>query len=465
MPEVQHFDPPDHDPPARWLAYTLLVAAFLTGGGTRSPGMDDAVVQLFALVVAIVAVAQLLRSPPDALGMAGIGVACLLLALPLLQLVPLSPDSWQATPQRASLAADLQNVGATAEARWTLAPHATWRAWASLLPAFAAFLAVLAFARGKATQRALLRLLVGLSIASILLGFVQLGVPQDSLLNPFPERPPVLNGVFSNPNHQGIAAVAALAIALAMLLQELRGDRPGRRAWRLGGWAFAAVFLLLALPLMGSRGAVLIAVFVVALVPVAMGAFSRRRLRSGWTARVGLVAAAGLVAMGLSAAMGWMQVDAVDELRAPLRDATAALAAAHAPLGIGMGGFVPAFEQAAPDRLLMDEYINHAHNEYLQWWAELGWLAWLAGAAVALLLAFAAARVVRDWPHVPRDIAVASLAVPLAVMGHGFVDFPLRTPALMTVAAITIGIFLNVAGSGVRAHARDVHRNDMPAPA
>jgi O-antigen ligase len=181
--------------------------------------------------------------------------------------------------------------------------------------------------------------------------------------------------------------------------------------------------------------------------------------------RAGLAIAAGLVAVGLSAAIGWMQVDAVDELRAPLRDATAALAAAHAPLGTGMGGFVPAFEQASPDRLLMDEYINHAHNEYLQWWAELGWLALLGGAAVALLLAFAAARVVRNWPHVPREIAVASLAVPLALIGHGFVDFPLRTPALMTVAAITLGIFLNVAGPRVRAHARSVHGADMPTPA
>jgi hypothetical protein len=53
MPEVQQFDPPDRDPSARWLAYTLLVAAFLTGGGTRTPGTDDAVVQLFALLVAV----------------------------------------------------------------------------------------------------------------------------------------------------------------------------------------------------------------------------------------------------------------------------------------------------------------------------------------------------------------------------------------------------------------------------
>src|SRR5690606_36764968 len=92
-------------------------------------------------------------------------------------------------------------------------------------------------------------------------------------------------------------------------------------------------------------------------------------LRRAGSARRGIVAllVSGLVAaVGLSAATGWMRVDGVDEIRWLLRKATMALAGLHLPWGSGIGSFVPVFEQAVPDVLLMPNYVNAAHNDFAQ---------------------------------------------------------------------------------------------------
>src|SRR5699024_8904041 len=100
------------------------------------------------------------------------------------------------------------------------------------------------------------------------------------------------------------------------------------------------------------------------------------------------------------ATLRWMQVEAVRELRGPMREATLEVAGAHAPLGSGMGSFVPVFEQATSHQLLMPSYVNHAHNEYAQWLLEAGVLALPAFALAALALILAVRVLVRLPPSV-----------------------------------------------------------------
>src|SRR3546814_3718337 len=158
--------------------------------------------------------------------------------------------------------------------------------------------------------------------------------------------------------------LVGLGICLAFALGAFRShdENSGRKR---NPWPaiIAGGTLLLGLPLTNSRAAVVIGVLMLVIAPLAM-AVSRLR-RSGQSRRgiAALLLAAGLAALGLSAAMGWMKVDQIEELRGVIRQATYALAVTHIPWGSGLGSFVPVFQQAMPESLLLGSYINAAHNE------------------------------------------------------------------------------------------------------
>lgn len=423
----------------------LLILAFLTGGSAQISGWDDTAVQLLALPVLAWAVWRISRLPLCTMRNVALAVAGLVALVPLLQLLPIPESIWSLPDARRQLAADLAAVGVTPEFRWSLAPHATERAFLFLLPSLAAFAGALAV--GPDMHWRLLRMIMLLAMFSLLLAFVQLGVPAESPLHPFPEWAHQFNGVFANQNHQGISMVVAIIIALAGMLAAIRHMGDGRRqAWSPWVLGFLALFALCALPLTGSRGAVLIAGFAVGVVPLALGVFARHRLRASMLARVGLVACIALILLGAWGAAGWMRVDAVDELRGLLRATTLELGRQHAPLGTGLGAFVPAFEQGAPLALLLPSYVNHAHNDWLQWWMEAGWL---GAALLALAIAVLGAAGMAALRHGGNDrvSTVAAMLGAVALLLHSWVDYPLRTVSLATVVAILVAIVVGKACS------------------
>lgn len=427
--------------------WALLVTGFLTGGSAQIAGIDDTVVQVFGLCVLGYALWVLAGQPAVPVRNVGLALAGGMVLLPLLQLLPLPAETWHAAESRRQLAADLAAVGISPALHWSLAPAATLQAVWFLLPPVGAFFATLALP--ASAHRGLLRLVLLLALMSLVLAFAQLGVPAESPLNPFPRWARQFNGVFANQNHQAISLVVAIVIALAAMLDALTRIGEGRaQAWAPWVLGFCALLALVALPLTGSRGAVLIGVFGVAAVPLAMGQFTPRGLRHSRVAWVGLLACLGLVVVGVWGTVGWMQADAVDELRGPLREATLALGRSHAPLGTGVGAFVAAFEQGGPDALLLRNYVNHAHNDFLQWWMETSWLGVCLLAMVVGLLATAAARALgrRAADRYPAVAAVVGLA---ALLVHSWVDYPLRTGSLAMVAAVLAGILVARAGRAI----------------
>jgi len=440
--------------PGRWALYGLLVVAFATGGSSQRWGMDDSIVQCLGALLAAAAAWRLIQAPLPALPRTAAIVACAIALLPLLQLLPLPADAWRAADARQALAADLAALDVAPVHRWTLAPTATWHAWALGLPWLACFLGVLAWARDTATQRQLLRLIVMLAVASMMLGALQMGIPRDSALHPFPEWAPLFLGVFAHFNHQGTSVAVGLLLALALWLGELQ--RPsaaqGRgRLFRSSALGVAALFLLAALPLTTSRAAVTLAVVGVPLVLVAMRAFAPAGGSHRWLPRAAVAAAVCVAAFGVVATVTWLQVDATQELRAPMRVASAVLAREHAPLGIGIGGFVPAFAAAAPDALLLENYINHAHNEYLQWWAEFGWVGLLVAIVAVGLMGAAVIAAIRNLKDSPggRDLLVGCCAALGMILAHSVVEYPLRTTSLAAVFAAMAGVLV-LSGSRAR---------------
>lgn len=411
----------------------LLVLCLSSGGSSQESGAGVFAAQLLALPLLAWAGWRLLHERPGATGLAWLAFAAVLAALPLLQ--ALLPDAVAGGAGRAALEADLARFDLPPPARWSLAPVASLEAFFHLLPALAVFAMTLSLPR--AAHRALAQLVVAMAMASLLLGIAQLGAPQESPLNPYPQWAPAMNGVFANPNHQATLLVVAATLAcarLAMVLGAWPADRPHRVAH---GVAAALVMLLAAaaLPLTGSRAGVVLVILACALVVAAHWP----AWRGGRGSRIALAASLGVAALALFLALRWMQVEAIDELRGPLRALTGEIGARFAPMGAGVGAYVPLFEQEAPRELLMGSYVNHAHNEYAQWWLEAGLAAGAAMALGAVVLALSLRGLLRQ-PAQARGLGITALVALGAILAHSLVDYPLRTPALLAVAAALAGI-------------------------
>lgn len=441
--------------------YAFFVLVFVTGGSSQQHGWTDVAAELFALPVLAVGLWRLAGQPAlrvRTLGLVAMGSVAL---LPWLQLLPLPRAWWLIPPMRLSLAHDLtamgvQNVATT----WSLTPAATLRSALSLLPSLAIFAWVLG--SDLRTQCRLLMLCVALPIASLVLGFLQLGAPQDSLLNPYPQWAPSMAGTFANPNHQGTAMLIGLGVCLAFAVGAI-GARDSETGKARNPWPaiIAGATLLLGLPLTNSRAAVVIGVLVLVAAPLGMAASTLRRSRRGRIGALALVLAAALAAIGLSAAMGWMKVDEVDELRSVMRHATFALAAFHLPWGSGVGSFVPVFQQAFPESLLMPQYINAAHNDYAQVWLESGLAGLFVVAACMAALGAALAACLRDEGGDRRLVWAALLGI-FALLAQAAADYALRTPALATSAALLAAILIAQGAPGVPSGSRRTLSPSLP---
>ncbi|MCD9097679.1 hypothetical protein LU699_09555 [Luteimonas fraxinea] len=442
------------------LAGLLLVMAVVTGGSSQQAGTGVMLLQLASLPAIAWVIGQRLAMQGGRWPPLWTALILALLAIPLLQLLPM-PAGFVMSDGRALLQQDLAQVGVALPARWTLAPDATRASFFALLPAVAIF--GLVFFLPSGAQRALLWGIVALAMASLLLGILQLGAPQESALNPYPQWQPAMSGFFANPNHQATLLVIAATLVSAPLVSALKTTAgPGAR--RRGVTIAISVFVLLmamtALPLTGSRAGVILCVLACALVVGLHGAGSRGANRR----RLLLLASTVAVSLGLFAALRWMQVDAVDELRSPLRAATVDIAMGHAPAGSGMGSYVGVFEQEAPPAMLMGSYVNHAHNEYVQWLLEAGLPALLVMALGACALAWSA-RAIWRLPAHRRSAALPAFVALLAVLGHSFVDYPLRTPALLAVMAALAAIVAKAAhAAGTTPAARRSHTLPIKAP-
>src|SRR5690606_7045481 len=143
--------------------------------------------------------------------------------------------------------------------------------------------------------------------------------------------------------------------------------------------------LLLIVPLSTSRAGMAIALPILAMALAMTGTLRLGMIGRSKRATALAMGLALLAVIGVRAAMGWMAVDQAEELRHAMAVATIADGKAEAPLGGGVSSFVQIFAQAAPAQLRMASYVNHAHNEYAQWWLEAGWLG-MAVLALALAL-------------------------------------------------------------------------------
>ncbi len=445
--------PPTVDGNALWLPAMLVLAlAFLGGGSSVETGTTIMWAEWLALPLLLASWFVGWRNGALARARLAACAAGGVLLLPLLQLLPLPELLWQLAPARRALLDDLAAFGiASVDFRWSLTPAATERdAWL-MLPPLALFFATLAM--GRSGRQRLLHGVVALALLTLLLGFAQLGAPQDSFLNPFPQFKPELTGVFANANHQASMLAIGTVLSLALLLAGLTTfDGSGKARLRIATCSMIMLLFLLAMPLLNSRAGLIIALIVGAFVLLHTGPLVPSNWRGSRLSRISGLLALTVIAAGMWSAFAWVQADSgIEGSRWAMTVATARLALENLPWGSGFGSFVRMFEQGTQGALMHHGYINNAHNDYIQWLLEGGIPALLELLLVIGLLVHAAWRLL-GMRHGSRNrrLGLAAFSGVLVLLLHSTVDYPLRTPALMVVAGVLAGITVASANSRSR---------------
>jgi O-antigen ligase len=199
-------------------------------------------------------------------------------------------------------------------------------------------------------------------------------------------------------------------------------------------------------------------------------AFCDRRNTSGVTPTRLLLAATVLAVMfaaqfALYRMLERFADDPLKDSRITLARLTTEAAQLYMPFGSGMGTFVPVYAmRQRPEEAPIDAYVNRAHNDFLELWLEAG----LAGLGlVALFLTWLVTRALKLWrrsaPLKEIDLCIARAAtiVVALIVAHSFVDYPLRTGAMMAILAFACGLLI-APPSGIHDVIRDQDRDKRP---
>jgi O-antigen ligase len=425
----------------------LLVLAVLIGGASRDHVLRVSLLELAALPVLGLGLLRLYDQGRHRTHGFALAIAAAVLAVPLIQLIPLPPGLWQALPGREQPALALEIAGI--EPGWvplSLAPDLTLRNLLALLPPLAMFVAALTVEREQA--RGLIRVILFLTLASLVLAGVQIGSGSEAF---YPwrvtDRGDVV-GFFANRNHLATLCLIALPFAALFAGRAARRGPEGRSALFL--WSAFLAVLTVALVAIQSRMGVILA-GPVAVASLIVGRQAAGRGVGGPKLLAGLVA--GVVAVG---AVAWVGSDALlarfysdsHEQRLEGWPVAFEAAQAHLPVGAGMGSFNRIYRSVEPLEQVDETYFNQAHNDYLETLLEAGWLA--VGVVVAFLIWFGR-RLGRAWrnPDGADPAALASAVAIVAVMAHSAVDYPLRTITLTVVFALCCAL-LERRSEGVR---------------
>lgn len=429
------------------LLTAMLIAGFLFGGSATDRPAGFLSLPLLASATLIVATWRLVDQ--DVARMRFPLILCLgLVSLPLLQLVPLPYDAWTAMGGRELARDTLTAIGAGEPSRpLSLTPSKTIDALVWLIVPIAAFLGVAAL--GSAARRWLLGVFLALSTVGLALAIFQLQAgPTESLLPYERVNMGAATGFFANRNHQA----ASLAVAIVLV----GGINAGAMRLRSRSRASAAAYVQLgliglffagALATVSRAGLIMSGLAVVTSLVLLL---SPRRDGQPLGARTWWLLAMAAV-VGAAALLGLEPVlDRFDrqgpEGRFEYWPSIARSAVEAFPWGTGLGSFDPVMRSIEPLHLLSPNYMNEAHNDYLQLLLE-------AGVAFPVLLiavvAWLALDVRRRFAAAPLDeqrLALAALTGLGLLALHSVADYPMRTPALAIVVAMMFGFLVRPAG-------------------
>lgn len=418
----------------------LLVFSFLLGGASREHALRLALVELAALPLLVLAGNRLIQSEKWRDHRFALWLLAAVVAIPLVQLIPLPPQVWTGLPGRDQMVLALELAGL--EPGWaplSVSPDQTWRSALALVPPVAFFLSMLSLSQVQ--REGMARLCIAAAVAGILLGIAQLASGGDSLYLWSWTRAGSVNGFFANRNHLASSLLVALPFALTFGAATLR-----RRDQRTSALWFGALFaglVIVALAAIRSRaGITLLAPIMIASLMAAWIAAGRGRPGPGLLVLVGSmgVALTAVAVLALPPILARFDTQGAPEVRFERWPLVAETAQTYLPLGSGIGSFDAVYRSVEPLAQLDGTFFNQAHNDYLETWLEAGW------PGIGVILAFLVWYGRRSWsawkalPSREGDLQrAASVGVGVLLL-HSIGDYPLRTTALVVVFAMCCGL-------------------------
>lgn len=452
-------------PEARFYAIVLFfILVFFTGGGSR----DDiqSLLLLRPLAILFCAYALIVKTPDQWKGrMFPLYILGALVALMVLQLIPLPPSVWTELPNRQIFAeiADLAGI----EQPWrplTLSPSKTLNSLFSLAVPIAAMMLYLNLDREG--RKKVVPVILILCVISALWAIFQIVGPARGPLYIYR----ITNhgggvGLFANRNHQAVLLASAI-VMLSWYAASLR--RGGKQAPLkfYGSLAAALVFVPLIF-ITGSRAGLLLMVpaLFVGLFFLYFGRyfeapnsrksqsrgsktnrFSKRRLALLAGAVVIAAIAVSSVLLSRSLAFDRLFDSAnLEELRVLILPTLFTMLKDYFPWGIGFGTFEHLYKIYEPQELLMPSYVNQAHNDWLQLFIEGGAPVLLIAAGAMLWFAKCLTILIRNWrsSNLAKYRALMCVTVMLFMLAASVGDYPLRVPSMMTIFAVIACLFID----------------------
>lgn len=403
---------------------------------------------------------------------------CVLLALPAFYLLPLPGALLEILPGRALYLDVLASIGL--DTGWraaSIVPYETEAAW------YAIFVPVATFVVALLLPWHLLRLVVLVMLfvagAEALLGLVQYAGGPDSLLrfgNTFHTDAAV--GTYANRNH--LAGLLEMSLPVAIGFTVVAWARRGVEASADGlwvnsttnkTWLYGGLIVLLLLGLIFTRsrtGVVIGLVFVVASAWMMLRRHHRRR-PMGLTAwlSVGGIFAAMVVAL-VPMLERFTSAETFHNVRWVVYENALTAAGQFFPIGSGPGTFSSIFPRFQSAQLPF--FVNHAHNDYIEWIIE-------AGAFAIVIMAWIFYVYSKRWWVLTRlgewgERTFIQAGAGLALGGlalHGLLDFNLHIPANAAYFGLLAAVFLHNRpyvedDTDTSTHRRRVHRRDKVRP-
>jgi O-antigen ligase len=424
------------------LLVTGFLALMLIVGGTSQPAPFLRVAMSAASLALLAAGAwRLTALAPTAAGRVGLAFAVGVIGLFALQLLPLPPFLHDMLPGRAAIAETNALAGVAASWRpLSLSPEATNESLLAMLPALAFAIASLTVA---ARQRYLLAVaFVGVAIASVIVALAQqfVGSSTFHIYKQFVGYP---SGFFANRNFFAAQLYASIPMLAVLALA-------GTRARLIPGWLAAIVALsylgivLLGLAVSGSRTGIVLcmaAILGCAFLPWGNIKTSRMGTRTKLLFYVTALVLFTFSQFGLVGLLRFAQGDPLEDYRVSILAVSWRALAAYFPIGAGFGSFVPVYQNFEAPETMLEAYVNHAHNDWLEIVLEGGAPALLLLAAFLAWFGWTAFRAWRRAGDSSGDLVMlaASLSASLLLL-HSIVDYPLRTPALMSFFGLCMGL-------------------------
>lgn len=448
-----------------------MAASLFLGGGTRAGFLSDSIVQLISIPLLLLATSKILSLEKTKETRGVLAFCFAIVAVPLLQLVPLPPAIWSHLPERDKVAAAFDFGGLKEPwAPITLFSTTTWLSFLSILPPLAVFLGTLALSRIE--RQYLVYLLLGFGLLSAGLGLLQVAQGPGSPLRFFEyTNPSEAVGFFANRNHFAALLYCLTVLAGACLIEAgFSGKKDLFDAAALLPLiaGFVVLVILITAQLLARSRAGLGLTMVAVFLAWSLAYFDARR---GTGLGIGKVLAAA-IALSLIFALQFALLrilerfgtDALDDARVPFARNTFEAAQTFMPFGSGMGTFVDVYGMFERRGDVFSAYANHAHNDILE-------VALEAGLPGLLLMVSFGAWVVwrciviwgRSTPKVSAtDILLerAALLVVMLLIVHSFVDYPLRTTAIAVVFAFSCGLLIKPFPGAERNEPSGVMRED-----